>query len=594
MCGICGELRFDGQGADPRAVGAMRESLAPRGPDGSRELYSGPAGFGHARLAILDLSEAAAQPMQDCATGAMLAFNGTIYNHPQLRRELSGLGHRFASTGDTEVLLRAWIQWGPDCLAKLEGMFAFAVYEPRSGKLFLARDRFGIKPLYWTCDEKRLRFASTPQALMAAPGPAPELDPEGLALAFTFHSAVPAPRTVMKGIRKMPAGHCMQLSAAGPANPAPRPWHSLESLPAETLSGQEWTEKARHALARAIDSHMGISDVPVGVLLSGGLDSSLIVAMLAQAGHSNLATFTVGFDDDENEGGREFYYSDLVAKRFGTVHRKRHVSNDELFEQLPSAIRQMSEPMFSQDVCAFYLLSELVRSEGYKAVLSGQGADEAFGGYFWYPLMQAERASPAERFAKHYFDRSRSELASLLAPEFMPAGDLPFEIASAALEGPGEFLDRVQRFDCQCLMPEDPVKRVDNMAMAWGVEARVPFLDRAVAETALSMPWQLRLSLGGKGPLKAIARGLVPDEAIDRPKGYFPAPALKFLRGKFLELCRDTLNSQACAERGVFRRSAVAAMLDAPNSRFTPIQGNPLWHAALMELWICEHLRQKP
>jgi len=282
------------------------------------------------------------------------------------------------------------------------------------------------------------------------------------------------------------------------------------------------------------------ADVPVGVLLSGGLDSSLLVALLAEQGHADIPTFSVGFQDQPEEKGDEFHYSELVARRFGSRHHEYLIPDAEVLENLPEAIAAMAEPMFSQDNVAFYLLAREVKKE-VKVVLSGQGADEVFGGYFWYPLMHAEPDSlpPLERFARHYFDRRHPEYLELIAPEYATADHASALLASRLSEpGADTFLDQVQRLDVTTLIVDDPVKRVDNMTMAWGLEARVPFLDQELVEAALRLAPELRLREGGKYPLKHIARGLLPDEIIDRPKGYFPTPALKYLRGGFCSSSR--------------------------------------------------------
>jgi asparagine synthase (glutamine-hydrolysing) len=237
-------------------------------------------------------------------------------------------------------------------------------------------------------------------------------------------------------------------------------------------------------------------------------------------------------------------------------------------------------------VTAFYLLGEKV-SEEVKVVLAGQGADEVFGGYFWYPRMEAANGSPLARFAQHYFDRDHSEYLAMMTDAYAVL-DVTSEWVDRELSQPqaDEFLDEVLRLDVTALMVDDPVKRVDNMTMAWGLEARVPFLDHELVELAARMPPSLKLKEGGKFPLKAVARGIIPDAVIDRPKGYFPVPALKYVRGEFLERMRGLLNSEACIRRGLFRRDYVEMLLADPEAHLTRIQGSKLWHLALLEWWL--------
>ncbi|MBK1732508.1 N-acetylglutaminylglutamine amidotransferase [Thiococcus pfennigii] len=591
MCGIAGELRFDGAPADLEAIAAMMGRLVRRGPDHGGSYSDGALGLGHRRLAIIDLSARSNQPMVDPELGLALVFNGTIYNYRELRRELTARGYRFFSDGDTEVILKAWHAWGLDAPARLDGMFAFALWDAARRELFLVRDRFGIKPLYWTRDVRRLRFASSTQALLAAGGVDTAIDPVALHHLFTLHAVVPAPRTILTGVRKLAPGHWLRLAADG--REEERPYWTLEATrPEPPPSEADWLAAIHEALRAAVHSHKAAADVPVGVLLSGGLDSSLLVALLAEVGGvTDLHTFSVGFEDTPEEAGSEFEYSDQVVARYGTRHHRFLVPNADVLRRLPEAVDAMAEPMFGQDAVAFYLLGERVARE-IKVVQSGQGADEVFGGYFWYPRMQADPAgSWGERFARHYFDRDHDEYLRLVAPRFAGPDHSAALVAERLAEpGADEFLDAVLRFDVTTLIVDDPVKRVDNMTMAWGLEARVPFLDRRLVELAARCPPALKLRDGGKYPLKAMARGRLPDAVIDRPKGYFPMPALKYVRGDFLAWMRDLLDSRACRERGLYRRDYVEALLAAPDRHHTRILGSKLWHLALLELWLQRHL----
>jgi asparagine synthase (glutamine-hydrolysing) len=584
MCGIAGELRFDGRTPDPDILTRMLARLARRGPDAEGRHADGAVQLGHRRLSIIDLSPRSAQPMIDAASGTALVFNGTIYNYPELRAELIALGHVFHSDGDTEVILRGYLQWGEACVEHLHGMFAFAIWNRET--LFLARDRLGIKPLYYSESGTGLRFASTPQALLAAGGVDTGIDAVALHHLFTLHAVVPAPRTIYNGIRKLAPGTTLTVYARGKLRHR-KYWSLKAERPPQAKSEAEWTEAIHESLRQAVKKRIEIADVKVGVLLSGGLDSSLLVALLAEQGVSDLLTFTVGFEDQPEERGNEFEYSDPVAAMYGTRHHKFLIPNADVLRRLPEAVDQMSEPMFAQDAVAFYLLSEQV-SKTVKVVQSGQGADEVFGGYFWYPRMAAETAgSPLDRFRKHYFDRDHEEFCQLAAADYC-GPDYTGELIAAHLAEPfaDDFIDQVLRMDTTMLITDDPVKRVDNMTMAWGLEARVPFLDHQLVELAATMPAEMKLASEGKHVLKKIARGLIPDAVIDRKKGYFPMPALKFVRGDFLDFMRDILDSQACRERGLYQRAYVEKLLDAPEQHHTRIQGSKLWHLALLEYWL--------
>lgn len=589
MCGIAGELRLDSVAPDTRVIRKMLDKLQRRGPDHEGSYSDGPVALGHRRLAIIDLTTHANQPMVDPELGLVLVFNGCIYNYPELRRELKLRGYHFFSSGDTEVIIKAYHAWGEACVERFIGMFAFAIWDMEQQYLFLARDRLGIKPLYYTLTARTFRFASNSQALLHAGGVDTRLDPVALHHHLSLHGVVPAPRTILRGIRKLAPAQTLRVSNRGELR-SKSYWSLSATRPALARTEEEWIESIAASLRRAVERRLNIADVPVGVLLSGGLDSSLLVGLLAQAGVSQLKTYTVGFEDQPEEKGNEFEYSDQIVERFATDHHRYHVANEEVLERLPEAVEQMAEPMVAQDAVAFYLLAEQVSQDG-KVVQSGQGADEVFGGYFWYPLMAADSSAELERFRKYYFDRSHAEYARTVSDRYLGEDYTSARIAELLAQPQADsFIDKVLRMDVTTLIVDDPVKRVDNMTMAWGLEARVPFLDHELVELALQMPPELKLKEGGKYPLKRIARQLIPDAVIDRPKGYFPVPALKYVRGPFLEWMVEMLTGPTCRARDLFRRDYVDRLIAHPERYLTPLKGSKLWHLALLELWLQRNL----
>ncbi|MBX3606085.1 MAG: N-acetylglutaminylglutamine amidotransferase [Piscinibacter sp.] len=590
MCGIAGEVRFDGNAADAQAVGRMTETMRPRGPDAGGAVQQGRVAFGHRRLRIIDLSERGQQPMVASDLGLTLVFNGCIYNHRELRAELEQDGARFFSDSDTEVLLRAYHRWGPACVERLQGMFAFAIWERDSGRVVLGRDRLGIKPLYLSTspDGRRLRFASTLPALLAAGDVDTAIDAQALEHYLMWHAVVPAPLTLLRGVRKLPPATLCILEPDGRRED--RRYWAPDFAPDPAITALPYKERERLlqlALEQAVRRRM-VADVPVGVLLSGGVDSSLIVALLAQAGQRELETFSIGFAAAGGEPGDEFRYSDRVAREFGTRHHRIEIDDTTLLAELPAAIHAMSEPMVSHDNIGFYLLSREV-SRHVKVVQSGQGADEVFAGYHWYPAL-AESTDAAGDYARVFFDRDDEDYRRTVGDAYLCAGaSRAFVEEHFARPGAATPLDRALRLDTTVMLVDDPVKRVDNMTMAWGLEARVPFLDHELVELAARLPASDKLSDGGKGILKAVARRVLPAEIVDRPKGYFPVPALKYLAGPTLEWVRDALHSPAARARGLFRPAAIDTLLTDPGRHITPLRGSKLWQLGLLELWLQSH-----
>lgn len=603
MCGICGEIYWNGNQASKINISPMLKAMERRGPDDEGIWLDEHVGLGHRRLAIIDLSKAGHQPMID--GGITLVFNGCIYNYESLKSELEELGQTFQSHSDTEVIVKAYRQWGMDCVSRFEGMFAFAIWDDEQHQLLIARDRMGIKPIYYAPIEGGVRFASNTQALLDTTGIDTDIDPIGLHHQLTLHAVIPAPNTILKGIKKLEPGHWLIINPDGQMYKK-RFWHleakrpvKLNGLPAPK-NEKEWIDAVHQSLKEAVYKRLTASDVPVGVLLSGGLDSSLVVALLAEAGVKNIKTFSIGFEDAPEEKGNEFEFSDLMVERYQTDHKKYLISNEDVLPRLHEAVEAMSEPMVGQDAIAFYLLSEQV-SQDVKVVMSGQGADEVFGGYFWYSKMAEagkninlkDPKQAVDAFAPYYFDRSHEEWLSVINPKYH-IHDVTSDYVGDCLtdEGADTFLDQVLRFDVTTLIVDDPVKRVDNMTMAWGLEARVPFLDHSLVEIAMAAPDSLKLKHDGKYILKEIGRGIVPDEIIDRPKVAFPMPALKYVRGDFFEYMKTLLTSSQARARGIFNQEKLAELLANPEApeAFTAIQGSKLWHAALLEFWLQKHV----
>ncbi|MGE0474750.1 MAG: N-acetylglutaminylglutamine amidotransferase [Nitrospirales bacterium] len=588
MCGILGQINFSGQPVDPNGLMAMSRTMDRRGPDGSGLYVQGRLGFGHRRLKVIDLTQSSQQPMVDAKLGLGIVFNGAIYNYRELRKELTDKGYTFFSHGDTEVILKAYHAWGEECIHRLNGMFAFAIWERDSERVILARDRLGIKPLYFTETPQQFRFASTLPALLAGGEVNTEIDPVALHHYLMFHAVVPAPYTLLTGIRKLSPGTMMTIEPTG-ARRQHQYWQlSFDPLDDEkNLTEHDWQDCLDQILRTAVRRRL-IADVPVGVLLSGGLDSSLIVGLLAAEGAHDLNTFSIGFETVAEEKGDEFLYSDIIAKQFSTRHHKIPVDTSQVLPNLADCIHAMSEPMVSHDAIGFYLLSQEV-SKHVTVVQSGQGADEIFAGYYWYPpLLNSQR--PVDDYRREFFDRTQEEFSRVVHPRFHQADHSQrFVEQHFSLSGAPRPIDKALRLDTTIMLVDDPVKRVDNMTMAWSLEARVPFLDHEVVEMAARVPAEMKIAQGGKGILKDIARRVLPSEVIDRPKGYFPVPALKYLRGPYLGLVQEALLSPTSQNRRILQRTYIDELFKTPDEHLTPLRGSKLWQLGLLELWLQAH-----
>jgi asparagine synthase (glutamine-hydrolysing) len=585
MCGICGQISFNDTPSDVESVVKMTRVMEKRGPDALGLHVHGGNAIGHRRLKIIDLSERAHQPMVDNMLGLSIVFNGAVYNYRELRSELESQGYQFFSEGDTEVILKAYHAWGEDCVKRFNGMFAFAIVQRDSGRTFIARDRLGIKPLYYCKTPNAFLFASSLPALLVYDNISGEINPVALHHYMTFHSVVPAPHTILEDVCKMKPGTTLTVDPKGSITE--KSYWALDFTPlADELEFglEEWSEQLLIYLREAVKRRL-TADVPVGVLLSGGLDSSLIVGLLAELGQLNVSTFSIGFKDVNGEAGNEFAYSDIIADHFGTDHHKIEALDSQVLPSLDRCIRAMSEPMVSHDCIGFYLLSEAV-SQHVKVVQSGQGADEIFGGYHWYPPLM-ESSDGVIDYVGHFFDRPHAEVAAAVNPKLVEHDySLDFVHHHFGQPGAQSAVDRALRLDTTVMLPDDPVKRVDNMSMAWGLEARVPFLDHELVELAARIPATLKVGNGGKYVLKEAARSVIPADVIDRPKGYFPVPALKYLDGDYLSFVSDTLRSAKSRQREIFNPDYMAHVFEKPDDHITPLNGSKLWQMAVLEHWL--------
>ncbi|UFJ41691.1 N-acetylglutaminylglutamine amidotransferase [Brevibacillus humidisoli] len=581
MCGICGVLSFDQDVESEDTLTQMLRQMEGRGPDDhGMHIVPGTA-LGHRRLSIIDLSQAGHQPMIDPELGLAITYNGEIYNYRQLKDELLQYGYTFRTGSDTEVLLKAYAHWGERFVEKLYGMYAFCLHDQKQRRWLLARDRLGIKPLYYVDKPNKLSFASSIQALLAARQFQPDLAPQALHYYLSFHAVVPAPMTIFREVKKLEPGTYLMIEEDGRRRQE-RYWQ-LNYSPQPDVTEEEWVDRLLSVLRASVKRRL-VSDVPVGALLSGGLDSSLIVALMREE-LDDVRTYSIGFEDVESEEGNEFVYSDLVAQTFATEHQKIFVDSRQLLTEIRSCVRAMAEPQVSHDAVGFYLLSREV-SKRTKVVLSGQGADEVFAGYHWYPKMQ-EQADPLSAYQAAFFDRSHTEVQEALTPPYH-AENVSELFVKEHFSQPGadDPVDKALRLDTGVMLVEDPVKRVDNMTMAWGLEARVPFLDHEVVELAAAIPSRFKLDNGGKGILKKAAERCLPHDVIYRKKGYFPVPALKYLQGEYHQFACDVLLSDTARERRLFDRDYVEKMLKDPDDHITILGGSKLWQLTLLDYWL--------
>ena len=582
MCGICGEFRFNKSQFDDVKLTKLMDSIASRGNDSKGTYKEKNIFLGHHRLSIIDTSDKSNQPMK--INDLVIIFNGVIYNYKKLRKNLITKGHVFNSSGDTEVIIRLYIEYGSECINYLDGVFSFAIYDTKKNNLFLARDRIGIKPLYYTLENNEFRFSSSMNGLINK-NEKPQINPIALHYQFTLHSVVPAPHTIISGIHKLEPGHTLKITQSGESYL--NKYFDINEVEIKNHKEQEITERSTYLLKNAVEKRLNIADVPVGILLSGGLDSSLITA-LAKKFKEQIDTYSIGFNTVNEEVGNEFYYSDLVAKDFKTSHIKYKINDDELFNNLDLVISNMSEPMFSQDSSAFFLLSNRV-SKNNKVVLSGQGADEVFGGYFWYEQIMNEKSlNEIDTLSKYYFDRSFHNYKNIVNNKYVYSNYVHDDISRAMNEMSPTLstLDKVFRLELSMFIIDDPVKRVDNMTMSHALEARVPFLDIDLITYMLSIKGSDKIKHTSKYYLKKLSESFLKKEIIYRDKFYFPVPPLKIIEGKFYHYCKKVLNTDAALNRDIYNRKYIDRLLDEPNTNYTNLNGNELWHFTLLERWL--------
>lgn len=584
MCGIAGWIGLGGKPTDFERVEEMTYSLRHRGPDNQNSIKVGNAALGHARLSIIDPKARSQQPLSNLELGLTIVFNGCIYNFEELRAELQLLGYNFGTLSDTEVILTGYHAWGNTLPTKLDGIFSFLIYDQINKKSFAARDRLGIKPFYYhTCPDAFI-FASTPQAILKSGVVSKDIDINSFHHFMSLHGIIPPPRSIFREIKKLPPASCMEFDSNGRI----REWSYWDveykrDQVEESLGINDWAKLLEDELIHACKRNL-ISDKSIGILLSGGIDSSILAHFCSQYGQ--LETYSIGFEDVGDLAGNEFGASDLVASNLGSKHQKILVQSDEVWGHLPSVIKSMSEPMVSHDCMGFYLLFMNMNADCQVAI-SGQGADELLAGYHWYPNLQKEEGL-FENYRRSYFDASHVDLGRQISPTWFAESDVTGDLIRDHLtEQKGSLgLDRILKNDVHRMLPEDPVKRLDNMSGAWGVEARVPFLDYKVVEVAARIPPYAKLKFGGKGVLKCIAEKYLPDSIVYRKKGYFPVPQLSRLEGRAVDVSKQILQNDSSRKRGLFQESFLQELYKCPLEHMTPLGGSVLWKMASLEMWL--------
>ena len=582
MCGICGEFKFNGKSFNDVKLTNLMSSISNRGRDSKGTFKNTDIFLGHHRLSIIDTSDKSNQPM--VIENYVIVFNGIIYNYKDIRQKLIAKGHIFKSTGDTEVVIRSYIEYGDNCVEHFDGVFSFCIYNLTKKNVFLARDRIGIKPLYYSIDNSELVFSSSMRGILSNKDKI-EINPIALNYQFTIHSMVPAPHTIIDGIKKLEPGHTLNVTKSGETHI--HKYFDVNNVDLKKYSDDEIINNIDVLLNSAVEKRLNIADVPVGILLSGGLDSSLITA-ISKKYKEELNTYSIGFNTINNEIGNEFYYSDLVADDFKTSHNKYNISNDDLYHNLDTVISNMSEPMVSQDSSAFFLLAKNV-SLSNKVVLSGQGADEVFGGYFWYEqIMQDQGRNDTEILSKYYFDRTFDNYCNAVNKNYISTNHVFNEINNKFKEMNQDLpvLDKVLRLELSTLIIDDPVKRVDNMTMSHALEARVPFLDIDLIKFMLSVKSKNKINKTNKYYLKKLSERYLKNEVIYRDKFYFPVPPLKIIKDRFYDYCKNILCSDAALERNIYNRKYIDKLIASPNDNFTNLNGNELWHFTLLERWL--------
>jgi asparagine synthase (glutamine-hydrolysing) len=629
MCGICGKLNFDqNSSVDLALIRTMLDTIRHRGPDDAGFYTARQVGLGHRRLSIIDLNTGH-QPLSNEDGTVWIVFNGEIYNYRDLRTFLLSKGHVFKTQTDTEVIVHLYEEFGPQCLEKLRGMFAFAIWDDKTKTLFLARDRVGIKPLYYCQTSKSLVFASEIKAILADPAVPREIAPEIIDRFLTFHY-LPGEDTLLNGIQKLSPGWYL-LAQAGKTE-LRQYWDLQFPESPRSLSLREAEDELLELLAEAVELHM-IADVPVGVLLSGGVDSTAMLSLAAERTDKEISSYTVGFSDTDVTDERP--YARLAAKTYGSTHYDTTISHQDFLDFLPRYVWHMEEPVCEPPAVALYYVSKLAKQH-VKVLLSGEGGDEAFAGYSNYRnLLWLERLkrvlpplngaaarglaaanswlrSPViakyaplvnARFPEYYYSRTSNPfryngngLGGLYSTDFLASIDRehtlqPMRGLQANVRGLNP-LDAMLYIDTKSWLPDDLLIKADKMTMANSLELRVPLLDHKVLEFAASLPAHFKVhGFTTKYILKEALKNRIPARILDRRKVGFPVPYESWLRKESRSWVHEVLFDRTTTDRGYFATSAIRELL----ARDEAVGGysKTIFSLVTLELWHRTFLEQE-
>jgi asparagine synthase (glutamine-hydrolysing) len=621
MCGICGKLNFEKSASvQPALIRAMMDPIRHRGPDDEGLHIGSQVGLGFRRLAIIDLNSGH-QPLSNENGTIWIVFNGEIYNYRELRKFLLSKGHVFKTQTDTEVIVHLYEELGPQCLEKLRGMFAFALWDENKKTLFLARDRVGIKPLYYSLIDNSIVFASEIKAILADPAIKRTLAPEIIDRFLTF-LYVPGEETLLKGIRKLAPGH--YLLAKDGKTEIQQYWDLRFVKPSDRLSLKDAENELSSLLAETVELHM-IADVPVGVLLSGGVDSTAVLSCAADSTDKEISTFTVGFADSGFADERP--YASLAAETFGSRHYDMTITANDFAAFLPQYVFHMEEPVCEPPAVALYYVSKLARNH-VKVLLSGEGGDEAFAGYdnyrnmvwlerlkqvwpgangaaswglsrlnSWVHSAKVAKYVPLVNatFPNYYYSRTSTPyrytgngIGELYSADFLKSIDREYTIEPvrrlfSTVKNQG-ILDQMLYIDTKTWLPDDLLIKADKITMANSLELRVPLLDHRLLEFAASLPPHYKLNgFSLKYIWKKALSKRVPDRILKRKKAGFPVPYEFWLRNNFKDQIRDILTDRKTIERGYFQRAAVEKLINANTKSGS--YSKEVFSLVALELW---------